>query len=367
LKPLIPAPNTRRKALTGEKPVTEAELAELLALEDPAACSALYARAYQVKTEYIGRRVSLRGLIECGNLCAKDCFYCGIRKSNAKSARYSLTRKEIADAARFAAEAGYGSIAIQSGEIESEAHTQFIEEVLHEIAPLGLGITLSLGEQNESVYKRWHEAGATRYLLRVETSDPEFYAELHPPECSFTRRVECLRSLKRCGYQTGTGVMIGVPGQTVEMLARDIAFFREIDADMIGMGPWIEHPDVPFPPAGKTVFDPQARLRLALNMIAAVRIELKDVNIAAATALQVLDPHGREKGLMAGANVIMPNVIEATRRKTYRLYEGKPDGDETSAAAREELTASISALGEEILWRQHGDSPHFRAAQVSAG
>ena len=272
----------------------------------------------------------------------------------------------VVDAARFAAEAGYGSIAIQSGEIESEAHTRFIEETLHEIAPFGLGVTLSLGEQEEPVYRRWREAGATRYLLRIETSDPEFYAELHPPECSFSRRVECLRALKRCGYQTGTGVMIGVPGQTVEMLARDIAFFREIDADMIGMGPWIEHPDVPFPSTGKMVLAPQARLRLALNMIAVVRMELKDVNIAAATALQVLDPRGREKGLLAGANVIMPNVIEATRRKTYRLYEGKPDGDETSAAAREELAASISALGEEILWRQYGDSPHFHAAQVSA-
>lgn len=343
----------------------ESELAELLALADPAACDALYRRAYRVKCEHVGRRVSLRGLVECGNICAKDCFYCGIRRSNSAQERYSLAHGEIVAAARFAADAGYGSIAIQSGEIESEAHTQFIEEVLHEIAPLGLGVTLSLGEQEEPVYRRWRAAGATRYLLRIETSDPGFYSELHPPECSFSRRVECLRALKRCGYQTGTGVMIGVPGQTVEMLARDIAFFREIDADMIGMGPWIEHPDAPFPASGKTVLPRPDRLRLALNMIAAVRIELKDVNIAAATALQALDPRGREKGLLAGANVMMPNIIEGCRRKSYRLYEGKPDGDETSAAAREALARSVAAIGEEILWRQHGDSPHFRAPAVS--
>lgn len=336
-------------------------MSALLSLKDSGERAKLHARAYEVKAARVGRAVSLRGLIECGNVCAKDCLYCGIRRSNRSCPRYSLSRQEIAAAARFASEAGFGSVAIQSGEIESEEHTRFIESVLREIAPLGLGVTLSLGEQSEDVYRRWREAGATRYLLRIETSDPDFYSVLHPPGCSFDRRVGCLASLKRCGYQTGTGVMIGLPGQTAEMLARDIAFFREIDADMIGMGPWIPHPDAPFPPTGSEILAPRARLDLALDMIAVTRIALGDVNIAAATALQVLDPRGREKALMAGANVIMPNITETRHRAGYRLYEGKPESDETSVAARKAFAASISALGETINWNVHGDSPHFRS------
>ena len=221
------------------------ELSGWIGLSDAEAVRALHARAYAEKTAVIGRRVSMRGLIEAGNVCAKDCRYCGIRASNRNLARYQLTREEIVAGARFAAESGYGSVVIQSGEIESEAHTRFIEEVLRAIAPLKLGVTLSLGEQTEDVYRRWRDAGATRYLLRIETSNPALYAALHPATCSFERRVECLRALRRCGYQVGTGVMAGLPGQTLEDLARDIVFFRDLDADMIGMGPYIPHPDTP--------------------------------------------------------------------------------------------------------------------------
>ena len=183
------------------------ELSGWIGLSDAEAVSALHARAYAAKTAAIGRRVSMRGLIEAGNVCAKDCRYCGIRASNRNLTRYQLTREEIVAGARFAAASGYGSVVIQSGEIESEAHTRFIEEVLRAIAPLKLGVTLSLGEQTEDVYRRWRDAGATRYLLRIETSNPALYAALHPTTCSFDRRVECLRALRRCGYQVGTGVM----------------------------------------------------------------------------------------------------------------------------------------------------------------
>ena len=205
------------------------ELSGWIGLSDAEAVRALHARAYAEKTAVIGRRVSMRGLIEAGNVCAKDCRYCGIRASNRNLTRYQLTQEEIVAGARFAAESGYGSVVIQSGEIESEAHTRFIEEVLRAIAPLKLGVTLSLGEQTEEVYRRWRDAGATRYLLRIETSNPALYAALHPANCSFERRVECLRALRRCGYQVGTGVMAGLPGQTLELTGARFTFNAPVD------------------------------------------------------------------------------------------------------------------------------------------
>jgi len=219
-------------------------------------------------------------------------------------------------------------------------------------------VTLSLGEQTEDVYRRWRDAGATRYLLRIETSNPALYAALHPATCSFERRVECLRALRRCGYQVGTGVMAGLPGQTLEDLARDIVFFRDIDADMIGMGPYIPHPDTPLAAAAAD-WSVERSLRLGLNMIAATRLALRDVNIAAATALQALDPLGREKGLLAGANVVMPNVTDVKYRAQYKLYADKPCLDENAALCRGCLQRRIEAIGETVLWGVPGDSAHF--------
>ena len=338
------------------------ELAGWIGRADDEAVRALHARAYAVKDEVVGRRVSMRGLIEAGNVCAKDCRYCGIRRSNMKVARYRLSKEEIVSCARFAAESGYGSVVIQSGEIEGEEHTRFIEAVLRAIAPLQLGVTLSLGEQSEEAYRCWHDAGATRYLLRIETSNPDLYAAIHPPSCSFVRRVECLRALRRCGYQVGTGVMVGLPGQTLEDLARDIVFFRDIDADMIGMGPYIPHPDTPLAAEARD-WSAERALRLGLNMIAAARIALRDVNIAAATALQALDPLGREKGLLAGANVVMPNITDVKYRAQYKLYAGKPCLDESAVLCRSCLQRRIKSIGETVLWGVPGDSAHFFARQ----
>ncbi|MBQ8125434.1 MAG: radical SAM protein, partial [Kiritimatiellae bacterium] len=233
------------RAEAAPRSLTTAELARLLALESPDDLAQLYAAAYRVKLACCGRGVAVRGLVECGNVCAKDCYYCGIRKSNARLTRYQLAADEIAAAAEEAAALGYASLVIQSGEIESDAHTAFIEDVLRRLAPLNLGVTLSLGEQTEDVYRRWRAAGATRYLLRIETSNPKLYAALHPADHSWARRVDCLRALRRCDYQVGTGVMCALPGQTLEDLADDIRFYGEMDIDMIGMGPYIPHPDTP--------------------------------------------------------------------------------------------------------------------------
>ena len=336
------------------------ELAQLLSIEDEEGLQALFASAYELKVKCCGKRVAMRGLVEAGNVCAKDCLYCGIRKSNGNVSRYQLTADEIVRLAELDAKQGYASLVIQSGEIESEAHTRFIEDVLRRIAPLDLGVTLSLGEQTEEVYRRWKEAGAARYLLRIETSNPDLYATLHPSGHSWERRVECLRALRRCGYQVGTGVMCGLPGQTYDDLARDISFFAEMDVDMIGMGPFIPHPDTPLGAAHQAPGARRQALTLGLKMIAVTRLHLHDVNIAAATALQALAPDGRERGIRAGANVIMPNITDTKYRRSYQLYAGKPCLDENAGLCKGCLERRLAAIGETIDYGRRGDSLHYR-------
>ena len=349
------------KAEASPRALTRAELAALLSAED---ADALFARALAVRMRASGRGVSIRGLIEAGNVCAKDCLYCGIRKGNAKVRRYEMGADEIVADAVAAFKAGYGSVVVQSGEIASPARTAFVEDVLKRIrdaAGDGFGITLSLGEQDEETYMRWRAAGAHRYLLRIETSDPALYAKIHPADHSWERRVEALRALARCGYQVGTGVMCGLPGQTFDSLAADIEFFAQIDADMIGMGPFIPHPDTPLGASAPWNAQIAAeRLDLGLRMIAATRLYLHDVNIAAATALQALAPDGRERGLLAGANVVMPNVTPARYRADYKLYVGKPCTGENAADCRACIQRRIESAGGTVLWNERGDSPHWR-------
>ena len=354
------------KAMERPKALDVAELAHLVSLRDEESIRAVRAAAYSLKCRHSGHLVSMRGIIEIGNVCAKDCLYCGIRCSNANLVRYRLTADDIERMARSNAEMGYASLVLQGGEIEGEANTAFIEECLRRIAPLDLGVTLSLGEQTEEVYARWKAAGAARYLLRIESSDPSIYARIHPQGHSWERRVECLRALRRQGYQVGTGVMSALPGQTPEDLARDIIFFGEIDADMIGMGPYIPHPDTPLAAVAPEM-SAEERLRIGLNMIAATRLYLHDVNIAATTALQALADDGRERGILAGANVMMPNVTDTEYRRSYQLYAGKPCLDENASKCRRCLDLRLAAIGERVNYGQRGDSPHFvsRLARVS--
>ena len=358
------------KARAGEE-LGRGELAALLAIEDAALLQALYDCAYEVKARYVGRVAYFRGIIECGNICVKDCYYCGIRRGNAKVERFSMDEEEIFRAALWAFRADYGSCVIQSGERRDEPYLSMIERVVRRIREATggkLGITLSLGEQPEEVYRRWREAGAHRYLLRIETSNPELYAKIHPPDHSFAERVECLRRLRRTGWQVGTGVMIGLPGQTLEDLADDILFLKGMDVDMVGMGPYIPHGDTPM---GREVpaysgERKRAALRLGLKMIAATRIALKDVNIAAATALQALEHTGREQGLRCGANIIMPNVTETRYRPNYQLYDNKPCTDENSSMCRGCLSGRIKGIGETVGFGEWGDSPHYRRRAAAA-
>lgn len=275
------------------------------------------------------KKILLRGLIEVSNLCAKDCLYCGIRRSNGTARRYRMTEDEVLACADEALRRGYPAVALQAGEIESESNTAFYERVLRRLPP-NLEVTLSLGEQDESVYRRWKEAAGARvirYLLRIETSNRDLFAKIHPADCSFDRRVNCIRTLKRLGYVTGSGVMIGLPGQTREDLLRDIDFFEAERLDMVGMGPYVPHPMTPLGEMAGPLLDAagrEARLELALWMIGEVRRRLPRANMVAATALEALAPgRGRELGLAAGANVVMPDLTPERHKAAYDLYPGK--------------------------------------------
>lgn len=336
------------------------EIIQTLASTDSEFINSIFQRAYETKLKHTGNKVYFRGIIEFSNICTKDCFYCGIRKTNSHLKRFSMKREEIIETALFADKSGYGSIVLQSGERTDQESIIFVEGLIKAIKQKTnnrLGITLSLGEQRTDTFKRWHAAGAHRYLLRIETSNKDLYKRLHPKDHSYDERLECLDILRNTGYQVGTGVMIGLPYQTNEDLANDVIFFKEHDIDMIGMGPYILHKDTPL--AKTIVFNPQKNFLLGLKMIALARLHLKDVNIASTTALQALDEQGREEGLKAGANIIMPNITPVKYRDRYQLYEGKPCLDENATVCQSCLEKRVQSIGEEIGYNQWGDSPHF--------
>ena len=308
------------KALVAPKNLNEDELAKMLASTDEGLWREIFAAAREVKAKCGKTEVLPRGLIECSNVCAKNCLYCGIRKGNDKTVRYRMPEEDVLGCINEVRRRGYPAVAFQAGEIEGEANTAYYER--HIAMCRGLEVTLSLGEQAEEVYRRWKDAGAMRYLIRIETSNRELYAKIHPAECSFERRLGCIRMLKRLGYVTGSGVMIGLPGQTIDDLAHDIVFYGDENLDMVGMGPYVAHPDSLMPDSRYQL--PTTNYQLSLRMIALTRLYLWNVNIVAATALEALDPeNGRRRGIDAGANVIMPNLTPEKFRVEYDLYPGK--------------------------------------------
>lgn len=341
------------------------ELEYLLSLTDTHEIKQLQDRANEVLRDSVGDSVYYRGIVEFSNICSLDCYYCGIRKSNSKVGRYMLAKDDIISSAKWCAEQGYGSVVLQSGERRDEAFINFVEEVIADIKketvsaklPQGVGITLGVGEQSRETYNRFYKAGAHRYLLRIETTNDQLYAQLHPESQRLEERKECLDFLKECGYQVGTGVMIGIPGQTIGMLAEDILFFKERDIDMIGMGPYLVHNQTPM--AEKSQMDRDPLLQLSLNMIAVCRLVLQDVNIAATTALQAVVSDGRERGLSYGANVTMPNVTPAEVRSGYKLYEGKPCMDEGRNECKSCLLGRVRSIGRDVAFDEWGDSKHF--------
>jgi biotin synthase len=311
-----------------------------------------------------GNEVYYRGLVEFSNVCTKDCYYCGIRKSNRNTERYDLSDDAILEAARFAHEHKYGSLVLQSGERDDPAFVERIDQLLKKIKSETngeLGITLSLGEQSAETYRRWFESGAHRYLLRIETSDESLYHQLHPNDekHNFKKRLQCLRDLQKAGYQTGTGVMIGVPGQTLKHLAADLLFMKNFDIDMVGMGPYIEHEETPLYVKKNQLWPLQERFLTSLNVVALLRLMMPDINIAATTAMQTIDPVGREKAMQAGANVIMPNITPSNQRRNYLLYQNKPCTDEGADDCSNCLSIRLEMIGRVPGYDQWGDSEHF--------
>ena len=339
------------------------EIKVLLATEGPEK-ERLLRRGLEVKLQHLDNYVHLRGLIEFGNVCEKNCLYCGLRSGNTRVERYCLSDEEVLSCARLAHELGYGSVALQSGERSDPEFIDRIERLVREIKQIdggSLGITLSLGEQQEETYRRWFEAGAHRYLLRIESSNEELYYKIHPRNGlhDFHRRVECLEILKRTGYQTGTGVMVGLPFQTPDHLAADLLFFKRMDVAMVGLGPYIPHPDTPLYKFKGLIPSASERMDMTLKMIAILRILMPEINMVAATANQTVDPQGREKAISAGANVIMPNLTPGEYRESYFIYPDKACVHDTPDQCQSCLDIRLAAIGHKILYNAWGDSLAF--------
>jgi len=312
---------------------------------------ALFAASDRVRQKYVGDEVHLRGLIEFSNICKQNCLYCGLRRDNKKIDRYRLDIDTIVDFAVKAKSYGYRTVVLQSGEDECFDVAAMVS-IIKRIKELGLAITLSVGEKSCEVYQAYREAGADRYLLRIETSDKELYEKLDPG-MSWDNRVRCLRDLKELGFELGTGCLVGIPGQSLESLADDILFFKQIDADMIGIGPFIPNPDTPLAAAAGGTFE------LSTKVLAITRLLLPDINIPATTAMESLNPQGRVVALKRGANVVMPNVTEGEYRQMYLLYPGKICINDTPAHCRSCITGKIQGIGRKVS-ETHG----FRAKRA---
>ncbi|MBE9468024.1 MAG: [FeFe] hydrogenase H-cluster radical SAM maturase HydE [Bacteroidetes bacterium] len=324
----------------------------------------LFDKAYNIKKKHVGNYVHLRGLLEFSNICTKNCKYCGIRSDNKKAYRYDIPDDEIKKCVLHAWENGYGSMVFQSGERKDKNFIEHLNDILiysKKITNNEIGITLSCGEQSAETYKKWFELGAHRYLLRIETTNEDLYYKIHPKDKnhSFQERIQALKDLKNTGYQTGTGVMIGLPFQTIEDLADDLIFFKDIDIDMVGMGPYIEHKDTPLYNYKDMLMPQIERFNLTIKMIAILRIMMKDINIASSTALQAIVKNGRMQGLKAGTNVIMPNLTPTKYIENYFLYENKPCLKEYSKEYFKLLEKNIIEAGDTIQYYKWGDPIHY--------
>ncbi len=300
----------------------------------------LFLAADRVRSQYVGDQVHLRGLIEFSNICQQNCFYCGLRKENAKVKRYKLAPDTIIDLANKAKIYNYKTVVLQSGESQSYTVAD-MQYIIKSIKALGLAITLSLGEKTRDEYQAYKEAGADRYLLRIETTNPKIYKEMHPG-MSLENRLRCLRDLKDLGYELGTGCLVGLPNQTLGCLADDILFFKSLDADMIGLGPFIPNADTPLAQERGGTFN------TSIKVMAITRLLLPDANIPATTAMETLDKNGRIIALQSGANVVMPNVTEGEYRKMYMLYPGKICVNDTPKHCVGCITGKIQGIGRHI-------------------
>lgn len=304
----------------------------------------LAARADEVRQSYYGKDVYVRGLIEFTNYCRNNCYYCGIRAENKNADRYRLSAEEILECVEEGYTLGFRTFVLQGGEDFSYS-TEDIGSLIAEIKKRhnDCAVTLSLGERERDVYQYWYDCGADRYLLRHETASKEHYEKLHPQNLSFGHRIKCLYNLKEIGYQTGAGFMVGSPFQTAEHLAADLLFLKELQPHMAGIGPFIAQKDSPF--AGYV----DGTLEQTLLMLSLVRLTLPRVLLPSTTALGTIHPQGRELGILAGANVVMPNLSPVSVREKYQLYDNKICTGEESAQCRQCLDKRMESIGYHIV------------------
>lgn len=318
---------------------------QLIERRTPEAAEHLAERAVAVRREIYGNTVFVRGLIEISNICKNDCLYCGIRASNHNVERYRLDPDTIVACARDGWEYGYRTIVLQGGEETTYYSDDVLCDVIERIikACPDTAVTVSMGERGRASFQRLYDAGATRYLLRHETANKEHYERLHPASMSFEHRMQCLRDLRDIGYQVGAGMMVGSPFQTTRHLVDDLVFIETFKPDMVGIGPFIPHHDTPF------ANEPAGTLELTLYLLSIIRLIYPRVLLPATTALGTIDPLGREKGVQAGANVVMPNLSPVAVRKQYELYDNKICTGDESAVCRGCLAHRMAKIGYEVV------------------
>lgn len=316
---------------------------DLFAAHSPEFDAYLAGRAAALRDQIYGRRVFVRGLIEFTNYCKNDCYYCGIRRENKNVRRYRLTGEEILACCRAGYELGFRTFVLQGGE-DPYFTDQRMEEIIREVKGEfpGCALTLSIGERPRESYQAFRQAGADRYLLRHETANGAHYRRLHPPGQTLKNRMDCLYTLKELGYQTGAGMMVGSPGQTVECLIDDLMFLGELQPEMVGIGPFIPHHDTPFKD------QPAGSVELTLFLLSLVRLMLPGVLLPATTALGTAAADGRARGILAGANVVMPNLSPERVRGDYQLYDNKVSAGLEAAEGLESLRRAMADLGYEV-------------------
>lgn len=310
----------------------------------PEAAEKLAELAVKARQEVYGNAVFIRGLIEVSNICKNDCLYCGIRNGNHNCQRYRLTPEEILSCCAEGYELGFHTFVLQGGEdgwFTDDRLCGLLGAIKAQFPDCA--VTLSLGERSRESYQRLFDAGADRYLLRHETADSIHYSKLHPSVLTLENRMKCLRDLKEIGYQVGCGFMVGSPHQTTAELAKDLKFIEEFSPDMYGIGPFIPHKD--------TVFakEPAGTLELTTYLLSIIRLIKPNILLPATTALGTIDPIGREKGILAGANVVMPNLSPTSVRKKYNLYDNKATDGAESAQCRDALAARMASIGYQIV------------------
>ena len=326
------------KAITTPE-LTHEELVHLLSLPDEQ-IPQLMAAADTVRQNTVGNVVHLRGIIEFSSYCKQHCAYCGLRADNREIERYRLSPEIILETAKAAVDTGYHTLVLQCGE-DMKIVPETIAELTTEIKQMGAAVTLSCGERSYEVYQLWREAGADRYLIKHETADPALYKSIRPGHTLY-ERLQCQHWLKELGYQLGSGCMIGLPGQTVDILARDLELMKEMEVEMCGMGPFIPHAQTPLH------FGNTGSISMTLKMMATARIYMPWMMLPATTALVSLHPEGRELALRAGANVIMPNVSPETTRSLYQIYPGKLNHRDSMTDYYNKITALVEAEGRTV-------------------